>query len=256
MIMKHVCGLESYQLLTGKDNYLSESERGQVRMITERLLRREPIQYVLGTTEFCAMTFRVTPAVLIPRPETEELVEYIYMSERGKKLRILDIGTGSGCIAISLAKKLREADVCAVDISDEALGVAKKNAEKNAVAVSFVKADILSGQAEELPFYGETDIIVSNPPYVLQSEKSAMEENVLAYEPSTALFVPDDDPLVFYRAIAELGKKQLTPGGRLYFEINAAYGKETVALLEEHGYKEIILKPDFYGKDRMIKAVL
>lgn len=216
----------------------------------ERLQQHEPIQYILGYSDFCGLRFKVTPATLIPRPETSELVEWIASEANGKE-KILDIGTGSGCIAVSLANRLPEAEVSAWDISTEALAVATENSKANNCAVTFKQVDILAYE----PKGEEFDIIVSNPPYIKEVEKEQMEANVLDWEPHTALFVPDNDPLLFYRAIAEKATTMLRPGGKLYFEINRAYGKATCDMLASLGYTDIELRKDFADNDRMIRAV-
>ncbi|MDD2436189.1 MAG: peptide chain release factor N(5)-glutamine methyltransferase [Massilibacteroides sp.] len=252
LIMKKVCRLEPHQLFLDKDKDLSDAEKAEIRLIVQRLSRQEPIQYILGETLFYGYRFRVTPAVLIPRPETEELVERIIREEKTERLQVLDIGTGSGCIAVSLARQLNQASVWAVDISEEALSVARENAKRNLAEVTFLQMDVLQAEPE-LP--GKLDLLVSNPPYVMNGEKQAMEQNVLNYEPHQALFVSDNDPLVFYRAIADLGRRLLKEGGRLYLEINAALGKETLDVLKERQYKECQLEKDLSGKDRMIKAI-
>lgn len=257
MLLEKIARIPLHRQLTDKDRELSGREKAEIETIVERLKNAEPIQYIVGETEFYGLTFRVAPGVLIPRPETEELVERILLRHQQQTLpqRILDIGTGSGCIAVTLAKYLPRAEVSAIDISPQALAIAKRNAEENGVRVQFSLADILSSDASEtIP---ETySLIVSNPPYVKESEKKDMEPNVLAYEPHTALFVPDQDPLLFYRAIARFGKKKLQKGGFLYFEINARYGKETVELLEKESYRNIFLIRDLSGKDRIIEAQL
>ena len=216
----------------------------------ERLKKQEPIQYILGYSDFCGLRFKVTPATLIPRPETSELVEWITSEARNNE-SILDIGTGSGCIAVSLANKLPQSNVTAWDISNDALAVATKNSKANDCTVTFGQVDILSYQ----PCGEQFDIIVSNPPYIKENEKEAMHANVLDWEPHTALFVPDSDPLLFYRTIAEKGLMLLKPGGRLYFEINRAHGKETMEILTALGYTDIELRKDFAENDRMIRAV-
>ena len=216
----------------------------------ERLKKQEPIQYILGYCDFCGLRFKVTPATLIPRPETSELVEWIASEATGKE-SILDIGTGSGCIAISLAHRLQQSKVTAWDISPGALAVATENSKANNSAVRFEQVDILGYQ----PIGEQFDIIVSNPPYIKENEKSAIHANVLNWEPHTALFVPDRDPLLFYRTIAEKGLALLKPGGRLYFEINRAHGKETMEMLAALGYTGIELRKDFADNDRMIRAV-
>ena len=210
----------------------------------------EPLQYVVGTAPFGNLTFEVTPSTLIPRPETLELVEWVAADEQVRPaLRLLDIGTGSGCIAISLAKLLPQATVSAWDISAEALAVARRNAERNGVAVDFKQVDVL--HVTEAETY---DCIVSNPPYICEAEKAEMTDSVLLHEPHTALFVPNTDPLRFYRAIAQLALSNLSPGGTLYFEINRAYGAETCNLLRDLGFCDVELRKDFYGNDRMVKA--
>jgi release factor glutamine methyltransferase len=214
-----------------------------------------PIQYLLGTTEFFGLPFLVNENVLIPRPETEELVDWILQEdkkiERQKQIKILDIGTGTGCIAISLAKNIPNAAVFAIDISAEALEVAKKNAEINTVTVTFLEKNIL----ETDDFFGQYDIIVSNPPYVRNLEKQEIKKNVLDNEPHLALFVDDLDALIFYRKIASLATKILNEGGQLFFEINQYLGKEMVDLLNTSGFADVELRKDIYGNDRMTHAI-
>jgi release factor glutamine methyltransferase len=232
--------------------------------VLAELKKEKPIQYILGETEFYGLPFLVNENTLIPRPETEELVEWIIKSTnyeiQSTKLRILDIGTGSGCIAISLAKNITNAEVSAIDVSEKALATAKKNAEINKVEVSFINIDILKiNDLAELPTSNfqlptQFDIIVSNPPYVRNLEKAEIKPNVLEYEPHLALFVEDTDALLFYRKIAELAKENLSENGKLFFEINQYLGKETVELLEDLGFKNIELKKDIYGNDRMIRS--
>lgn len=217
----------------------------------ERLVKHEPIQYILGYSDFCGLRFKVNPATLIPRPETSELVEWVASEATGKE-RILDIGTGSGCIAVSLANKLPQSKVTAWDISPDALAVAAENSKANNCNVAFEQVDILAYE----PVGEQFDIIVSNPPYIKEVEKELMHANVLDWEPHTALFVPDNDPLLFYRTIAEKGLQMLEPGGKLYFEINRAHGKETMEMLAALGYTSIELHKDFADNDRMIRAAL
>lgn len=217
----------------------------------ERLKKHEPIQYIIGYCDFCGLTFKVTPDTLIPRPETSELVEWIAEEQKGNKVNILDIGTGSGCIAISLSCKLPGCNIAAWDISSGALAVAEENNRSNGSEVTFSQVDILAYQPQCEMF----DIIVSNPPYIKENERKSMEANVLDWEPHTALFVPDNDPLLFYRAIAKKALVMLTPGGALYFEINRAHGAETVEMLKSLGYIETELRKDLAGNDRMIKAI-
>ena len=275
LIMERVCGLSTHQLLLGKGKELSDTEKFKIKEIVEGLRLYKPIQYLLGIADFYGMEFKVTPDVLIPRPETAELVERIITDYQGQAPRILDIGTGSGCIAISLAKHLPKAEVAAVDISPEALAMAEENARMNQVSVSFHELDILSEgyssfmqekqnfhvretkshtEETEASLIGNLNCIVSNPPYIMYREKATMEANVLENEPHLALFVPDDDPLLFYRAIARFGQRHLVEGGHLYFEINALCGKETVAMLRQENYTEVELIQDLYGKDRIVKA--
>ncbi|MBY0486590.1 MAG: peptide chain release factor N(5)-glutamine methyltransferase [Flavobacteriaceae bacterium] len=219
------------------------------------LKKEKPIQYILGETEFYGLRFLVNENTLIPRPETEELVELIIDDSQKSKvgsLKILDIGTGSGCIAISLAKNLLNAEVSAIDVSEKALETAKINAEINAVNVHFILKNILETEDLEEQY----DIIVSNPPYVRNLEKSEIKPNVLEFEPHLALFVEDDDALLFYRKIAQLAKKHLSENGLLFFEINQYLGKQTVELLEEIGFKNILLKKDIYENDRMIRSTM
>lgn len=252
LIMEQVCGILPHQLLLGKGKELSDTEKEQIKQIVERLKNPEPIQYILGEALFYGITFRVTPAVLIPRPETEELVELILQDYKDKETRILDIGTGSGCIAITLARHLKQARIHALDISPEALVIAKENAKINQVDISFFEADILS--TPENPFGQKYNCMVSNPPYIMNKEKVEMEQNVLAHEPHLALFVPDNDPLLFYRAIARLGQSWLQDNGQLYFEINAQCGKQTTEMLQSEGYNAIEVIQDIFHKDRIIKA--
>lgn len=234
----------------GKDIVLSPKKEQELEDILQRLSRFEPLQYIEGRTLFLGREFWVAPGVLIPRPETEELVE-LMLKEIPADARILDVGTGSGCIAISLAKELPDALVTAWDVSPEALSVARVNARKLQANVRFVECDVLACQVDEVGLY---DVIVSNPPYVTEAEKADMEPNVLQWEPSLALFVPDDDPLRFYRRIAVLGRDMLADGGRLYFEINRAYGREMVEMLRTMGYVGVRVEKDLSQNDRFVIA--
>lgn len=251
-------GLTFTDLCIGKDTQLSADDQAELDEIAQRLERHEPIQYVLGKAEFMGEWFDVEPGVLIPRPETEELVRWKPLplpSPKGEGVNILDIGTGSGCIAITLAAKCPKAKVTAWDISEKALEVARANAIRLKVNVSFQQVDILS--ESPLPLEGDGggfSIIVSNPPYICNKEREAMEQNVLDYEPHTALFVPDDDPLLFYRAIAEYGNKALKSDGWLYFEINPLYAEPLRELLSTMSYQDLEIKNDQYGKQRFIRA--
>lgn len=234
----------------GKDIVLSSKKEQELEDILQRLSRFEPLQYIEGRTLFLGREFWVAPGVLIPRPETEELVE-LMLKEIPADARILDVGTGSGCIAISLAKELPDALVTTWDVSPEALSVARANARKLQADVRFVECDVLACQVDEVGLY---DVIVSNPPYVTEAEKADMEPNVLQWEPSLALFVPDDDPLRFYRRIAVLGRDMLADGGRLYFEINRAYGREMVEMLRTMGYVGVRVEKDLSQNDRFVIA--
>lgn len=234
----------------GKDIVLSSKKEQELEDILQRLSRFEPLQYIEGRTLFLGRELLVAPGVLIPRPETEELVE-LMLKEIPADARILDVGTGSGCIAISLAKELPDTLVTAWDVSPEALSVARANARKLQADVRFVECNVLACQVDEVGLY---DVIVSNPPYVTEAEKADMEPNVLQWEPSLALFVPDDDPLRFYRRIAVLGRDMLADGGRLYFEINRAYGREMVEMLRAMGYVGVRVEKDLSQNDRFVIA--
>lgn len=230
---------------------LSEDDVEKWNAILAELQLEKPIQYITGEAWFFRLRFEVNENTLIPRPETEELVEWILSSSIiHHPSSILDIGTGTGCIPISLKTNLPKANVSAIDVSEKALEVAKRNAISNKVDISFIQANIL--EVEDLSQY--FDIIVSNPPYVRNLEKEEIKKNVLDYEPHLALFVEDTDALLFYRKIAQLALKNLTPNGLLFFEINQYLGKETVELLENLGFKNIELKKDMYGNDRMIRC--
>lgn len=230
---------------------LTPSQEATVAQCIERLKKWEPIQYIIGETEFCNLRFKVDPSVLIPRPETSELVQWIIAETPQKPCNILDIGTGSGCIAISLDKELTQAQVRAWDISPEAIETARSNNVLNSTNVIFEQCDILGCTPQEELF----DIIVSNPPYIKEVEKENMESNVLDWEPGTALFVPDNNPLLFYREIAAKARTMLTDGGKLYFEINREHGAEICSMLASLCYSNIELRKDFADNDRMIRAV-
>lgn len=255
-------GLMPSDLFIGKDTQLSTDDQKLLAEITQRLLTGEPIQYILGEAEFGGRTFHVEPGVLIPRPETYELCQWIMEERRGKKeegrnTSILDIGTGSGCIACTLAAELADAEVTAWDISDDALRIATENAKRTNVHVSFEKVDVLNTSLlnRERPATG-LDIIVSNPPYICNKERATMERNVLEHEPELALFVPDDDPLLFYRTIARFAAKTLNPGGALYFEINPLYVSEMQQMLSEEGFSHTEIRNDQFGKQRFTKSCL
>ena len=234
-----------------KETLPANSERDSLlESALARLAKGEPLQYVIGSTPFCGLTFKVDSRVLIPRPETAELVEWV-AQDADSKGSLLDVGTGSGCIAISLAHRLPGWKVQGWDISDGALEVARENSRLNGTQVEFRKVDILNADPD-----CRFDVIVSNPPYVLDSEKGQMEDTVLDYEPHLALFVSDTDPLLFYRAIAAFGHRNLNPSGRLYFEINPLKVEEMKDMLMGAGYRDVEVRNDIFGKPRMIKAIL
>lgn len=234
----------------GKDIHLSAEQDAFLEDIIFRLRKYEPIQYIIGRTEFYGLSLNVVPGVLIPRPETEELVEWILREEDKENKCILDIGTGSGCIILALAANIPGSHAEGWDISQTAIGLAAGNAKKHRLQVDFCKKDIFFEPACKERY----DIIVSNPPYITAKEKAGMEKNVLDWEPASALFVPTDDPLLFYRKIAEFAYQSLRREGKLYFEINQAYGKETGELLREIGFTKVEVKKDMSGKDRMVKV--
>ncbi|SFD03987.1 release factor glutamine methyltransferase [Chitinophaga sp. CF118] len=251
ILMEHLTGMSKMDRIVYKDKLLSPEQEIRLQQSIEALLKHEPIQYVIGKGWFYGLELAVNSHVLIPRPETEELVEWI-VNDVKTAVKILDVGTGSGAIPLALKKELPQADVWSVDISAGALEIAAANAAQLNLAVHFEQVDILDNIAsQQLPMF---DIIVSNPPYIRDSEQADMEEQVVAHEPRIALFVPDHDALLFYREIGLLAKEKLTPGGKLYFEINEAFGKEVVELLQEQGFTNVVLKQDIYGKDRMVRG--
>lgn len=251
--LEELKGWKRVDLALHPDAVLSSDEIEKWNNVLALLEEQKPIQYIFGKTHFYGLEFEVNENTLIPRPETEELVEWIITENAHKgRTAILDIGTGSGCIVIALAKNLTDASVSAIDVSEQALAIAEKNADNNKVDVAFIKQDILA--AETLP--QSFDVIVSNPPYVRHLEKVEIKENVLQYEPHLALFVDDNDALLFYRKIALLAKTNLVPNGKLYFEINQYLGTEMIDMLESFGFRDIILKKDIYGNDRMIRCMV
>lgn len=254
----YVCaklGMERYELALRGNETLDESLMQEVRRDVERLAEGCPVQYVLGETEFYGLSFTVSPAVLIPRPETEELVQMVVQRYAGSAPRIWDVGTGSGCIAVSLAKSLKEAKVFATDISSEALTVARGNAERNGGGVTFVCHDMFD--IENLPFAEEKfDVLVSNPPYIPASDRAAMHRNVVDYEPAQALFVPDEDKLWCYKALASLARRVLAPGGTLWVETYHDYHEEMIDLFARHGFSEIRSLQDLNGRPRFLTAHL
>lgn len=263
IVLEYLHQLKRVDLALQPNFSINETQLEKWNVILQDLKKEKPIQYIIGETEFYGLRFFVDENTLIPRPETEELVDWIIKSQekvRNEKveLSILDIGTGTGCIPISLRKNISHAIVFAIDVSEGALAIAKKNAIENKVEVNFIKTDILKiSDLQNFPtsnfqFPTQLDIIVSNPPYVRNLEKLEIKKNVLEYEPHLALFVEDDDALLFYRKIAELAQKSLSINGKLFFEINQYLGNEIVRLLKDLGFQNIQLKKDFYGNDRMI----
>ena len=257
MLFEAFFGWSQTELLLRREETVNQSDLLRFHWAVEDLKRHRPIQHIIGWTEFCGCRIEVTKGTLIPRPETEEIVNWTInhfsgFKNQDSKIRILDLCTGSGCIAIALAKHLPQAQVTAVDISEKALAVAKRNAETNNVAVDFLQADILS------PFTihnSQFTLIISNPPYVMDKERAVMQPNVLDWEPAQALFVPDSDPLLFYRAIADIAANHLAPDGILVLEINEQLGYETAALFASHGFATT-LHSDFRSKTRMLTATI
>lgn len=259
VIFENLKGWSPVDIAIKANEPLSGYIEGKIAGVVERLLHDEPVQYIFGVADFYGMKLKVTRDTLIPRPETAELVDLIVEDNRRKDLKVLDIGTGSGCIAIALSRNLPFAEVTAIDISAAALDVARENASVLHAGVSFVQADILNMDAgcnpvDDAVENGVFDIIVSNPPYIAQSEKSDMDRNVTAFEPAGALFVPDNDPLVFYRAILGYAERHLDIGGRVYFEINPLFAGELKTLCMESGFDEVNIIRDSYGKLRFIQA--
>ncbi len=254
-VMEKITGSKKTERMLYKNAALTTDEEIQLRNYTERLLQHEPVQYVLNESWFCGFKFYVDKNVLIPRPETEELVEWIITNCRFpvSTLKILDIGSGSGCIPVSLKRKIRRAEVWSCDVSSAALEVAKKNAIALGTDINFIQLDFLDEkQWEQLPSF---DLIVSNPPYVPEKDKETMQPNVLQYEPANALFVPDNDPLIFYKAIAAFGKTHLNKSGTIYTEIHETLGEATMNIFQSAGYVSEV-KKDMQQKDRMIKSGL
>ncbi|OJJ22983.1 protein-(glutamine-N5) methyltransferase, release factor-specific [marine bacterium AO1-C] len=255
-LLEHFLKLSRTSVLINQLVEISQDQQQTLNSALDRLKNHEPIQYIVGYTEFYGLTFRVRPGVLIPRPETEELVDWIVQDYQNKSINGLDIGTGSGCIAVSLAKSLPQAQVQALDVSSEALQIAQENAIDNKAAVKFIQDDILNPENLHQAISDHSlDIIVSNPPYVTPAEKSQMHANVLEFEPDLALFIPQEQPLLFYKAIAQLGTQKLKTGGTLYFEINEQFGAETKEMLLKLNFQDIVIRKDGFGKDRMVKAV-
>ena len=256
LILEKLNGFSRIWLLIHKELKLNDEQNIIASQYLERLKNHEPIQYILGETEFYGLKFKVNPSVLIPRPETEELVEWVKPPHPPKggflsgTPTLLDVGTGSGCIAVALKKKFPSANVSAMDISPEALALAKENAALNEVNIEFIQDDILHPAATDRKW----DVIVSNPPYIPASEQRYLHKNVTDFEPHLALFVQDNDPLIFYRKIAEFALSHLTAGGRLYVEIHQSLGRQCCQLLESMGFQSVVLRKDLSGNDRMISS--
>ena len=251
LVLEEAFGIGRTELYAGTARALTAAEQERLDALVARLAAGEPVQYVLGVCSFCGLRLRVTPDVLIPRPETEEIVDRVLRAEAGRPLRVLDAGTGSGCIAVALARELAGASVEAWDLSEAALAVARANADACGARVRFCRRDLLAPPPPGCSF----DVVVSNPPYVCRRERAAMDGRVLRYEPASALFVPDDDPLLFYRALSALGRAVLPPGGRMYLETNRAYGRDVCDLLLADGYADARVSRDSYGNDRLVTAV-
>ena len=255
ILLEDLFGIDWNQQLMNPDLRIDEHQHYQLSEAVKRLLSGEPVQYVTGMARFCDLLLKVSPAVLIPRPETEELVLRIDTClPKEKPIRIWDIGTGSGCIAIALAQHFPNAEVVAFDVSEEALQIARENAESNGAKVTFVQDDVLNPTSDY--FTQPVDLVVSNPPYVCDSECAAMEANVLDWEPENALFVPDDDPLRFYRQVLALAKNQLNPDGQVWFEINERMGEEMVELCHEMGFSNAEVLADFAERPRFCRVFL
>lgn len=251
LIFENLKGWGAVDLIINESRPLSDFILGRIEDILSRLQKHEPLQYILSLAYFYGMNFKVGPGVLIPRPETEELVDMIAAASKAPDLHVLDVGTGSGCIAIALSRNLRFADVDAIDISGKALSYARENAEALKANVNFIHADIFSWTPEE----NDYDIIVSNPPYIDEQEMESMDSNVLDYEPHEALFVPDDNPLLYYRRIAEVASEALRPGGHVYFEINPRHADSLKQLLEDFGFSDVEVTLDIHARKRFISAL-
>jgi len=250
LMLYHFYGLDRMAIVLNQDFVITTATESQLEKAIADLNQHRPIQHILGSVEFYGCELKVDHRALIPRPETEELVDWIVSENIVEQPTILDIGTGTGCIPIALKKRIAGAKVLAIDVSAEAIALAKENAKANAAEVEFMELDILQN---DFPF-GQLDVIVSNPPYIPESDKAGMHSNVLAFEPHLALFVSNNDPFIFYKRIAQLAIQKLNVGGILYFEIHERYGEEMVKLVEEIGFTKVKLKKDLQGKERMLKA--
>lgn len=242
-------GLSMADILCDKVNQLSADDQKELETMTQRLEKGEPVQYIIGMADFCGRQFHVAPGVLIPRPETEELCRWITQKNRPSVLSVLDIGTGSGCIAVTLALEMPKAKVTAWDISDETLRIAQKNAQTLGAEVTFEHQDILN-----VSLHDKYDLIVSNPPYIQSKERDGMGKNVLDYEPHQALFAPEEEPIIFYQRIGDYAWQSLNPGGALYFELNPLTADNVSDYLQRLGFSEIEIRQDQFGKQRFLKA--
>ncbi|ATL47704.1 protein-(glutamine-N5) methyltransferase, release factor-specific [Chitinophaga caeni] len=254
ILLEHISGYNKMDRILFKDESLDASQEAKLLLAIQSLLAHQPLQYIIEAAWFYGMQFYVNQHVLIPRPETEELVSWVLEEQHTMhgEVNIIDIGTGSGCIPISIKKHWEAANVYGIDLSETALEVARKNAEQLQVEVNFTGQDILRANAlEQLPTF---DIIVSNPPYIKESEKKQMQKNVLDYEPGIALFVPDHDPMLFYRTIASIAMEKLRKGGKIFFEINEAHAPEVEGCLHDAGFHNVLRKQDIFGKDRMVSG--
>jgi release factor glutamine methyltransferase len=256
MVINEITGLNKAQIKAFPEKEVIPNQSEELTKILTKLQTGEPIQYILGHTEFYGLPFNVNPSVLIPRPETEELVEWVLFEVKSQKskVQIVDIGTGSGCIAISLKKNLPNAEISAIDISITALETARQNADLNEVDITFIEMDILNIQGSHSQLTNPYTLIISNPPYVTQHDKKQMHTNVTNFEPHSALFVPENDPLIFYKAIADFAVENLMPEGLLFFEINENYGEQTVELLKNKSFINIELRKDMSGRNRMVRG--
>ena len=253
ILIEHFFGITRVDQALDPEIRLSESEMLQLHKAVKELLSHKPVQYITGKAPFLDLTLNVNETVLIPRPETEELVQLILNNEQNTGIKIIDIGTGSGCIALAIKKHLPEAEVTAADISPEALETAMENSRLNGLDIRFEKMDMLN--PETYASFPEYDVVVSNPPYVTESDKAQMQPNVLEHEPHSALFVADEKALLFYEAILDFCRTHLTANGRVYFEINESKGQEMASLLAKRGYGNISLHKDIHGKERFVSAV-
>jgi len=253
LIFNHLFNYSKTDLFLKQNTILPTNRINEINHIVSELKSFKPIQYILGVTEFYNLNFKIKPGVLIPRPETEELVQWVLSDHKNGIYRILDIGSGSGCISISLAKNMNGSTVFAADISEDALSLTKENSKLNNVDLQIFYLDIMRSNDQ---FKEKFDIIISNPPYVTEKEKELMHKNVLDFEPHKALFVPDNDPLLFYRNIAQFALTHLNKNGKVYFEINEQFGKNITEMLEKFEFHEIQIKKDINGKDRMIKCLM